>query len=141
MQQEALTLSVQELNNYVSALLTTDPTLRDVRVRGEISGFKRHSSGHLYFSLKDAGAVVRCVMFRQYAQQLAFRPEDGQQVVVTGSASLYVRDGSFQLYVREMESMGAGELYRRFLALKDTLEAEGLFDPAHKKTIPFYLAA
>ena len=137
MQQEALTLSVQELNNYVSALLTTDPTLRDVRVRGEISGFKRHSSGHLYFSLKDAGAVVRCVMFRQYAQQLAFRPEDGQQVVVTGSASLYVRDGSFQLYVREMESMGAGELYRRFLVLKDTLEAEGLFDPAHKKTIPF----
>ncbi len=137
MQQEALTLSVQELNNYVSALLTTDPTLCDVRVRGEISGFKRHSSGHLYFSLKDAGAVVRCVMFRQYAQQLAFRPEDGQQVVVTGSASLYVRDGSFQLYVREMESMGAGELYRRFLVLKDTLEAEGLFDPAHKKTIPF----
>ncbi len=135
--EEILTLSVSQLNEYVGVLLSADPTLRELRVRGEISGFKRHSSGHLYFSLKDEGALVRCVMFRQYAQQnLRFRPEDGQQVIVSGSAALYARDGSFQLYVRDMESMGAGALYQRFLALKTQLEAEGLFDTAHKKQIP-----
>ena len=97
MQNDVLTLSVTQLNDYVSALLSADPTLRTLSVHGEISGFKRHSSGHLYFSLKDAGALVRCVMFRQYAQQLDFRPADGQQVVISGSAALYTRDGSFQL--------------------------------------------
>ena len=78
MQQPEMIFSVSELNEYVSALLSADPNLRSVRVRGEISGFKRHSSGHLYFSLKDANAVVQCVMFRQYAIRMSFRPEDGQ---------------------------------------------------------------
>lgn len=136
MQREDVVFSVSELNEYVGLLLSGDPMLREVRVRGEISGFKRHSSGHLYFSLKDAGALVRCVMFRQYAQQLALRPEEGQQVCISGSASLYARDGSFQLYVRDMESLGAGALYQRFLALKASLEAEGLFDASHKQPIP-----
>lgn len=137
MQREDVIFSVSELNEYVGTLLSQDPLLREVRVRGEISGFKRHSSGHLYFSLKESGALVRCVMFRQYAQQLGFRPEDGQQVCISGSAALYARDGSFQLYVRDMESLGEGALYLHFLALKASLEAEGLFDSAHKQTIPY----
>lgn len=137
MQREDVIFSVSELNEYVGLLLSQDPMLSEVRVRGEISGFKRHSSGHLYFSLKESGAVVRCVMFRQYAQQLGFRPEDGQQVCISGSAALYARDGSFQLYVRDMESLGEGALYLRFLALKASLEAEGLFDATRKQPIPY----
>ena len=129
--------SVSELNEYVGALLSADPNLRDIRVSGEISGFKRHSSGHLYFSLKDPNAVVRCVMFRTYAQQLDFRPEDGLKVCIHGSAALYGKDGSFQLYVREMEASGAGDLYARFMALKAELEKEGLFDGDHKKPVPY----
>jgi len=129
--------SVSELNAYVGALLGQDPHLRDLTVRGEISGFKRHSSGHLYFSLKDAGALVRCVMFKSQAMKLDFRPEDGMQVRIRGYASLYARDGSFQIYAQSMAEEGAGALYARFLALKERLETEGYFDPARKKTIPF----
>ena len=135
--QEQLVFSVSELNEYVSALLTADPNLRAVTVKGEISGFKRHSSGHLYFSLKDENALVDCVMFRTYVQQLDFRPEDGQQVCVRGSASIYTKSGKFQLYVQEMESAGAGALYKKFMELKARLEQEGLFDSAHKKEIPY----
>ena len=137
MQQPEMIFSVSELNEYVSALLSADPNLRSVRVRGEISGFKRHSSGHLYFSLKDANAVVQCVMFRQYAMRMSFRPEDGQQVTVSGAASIYTRDGKFQIYVQEMESAGRGDLYARFMKMKEDLEKEGLFDESHKKPIPF----
>ena len=137
MQQPEMIFSVSELNEYVSALLSADPNLRSVRVRGEISGFKRHSSGHLYFSLKDANAVVQCVMFRQYAIRMSFRPEDGQQVTVSGAASIYTRDGKFQIYVQEMESAGRGDLYARFMKMKEDLEKEGLFDESHKKPIPF----
>ena len=137
MQQAEMIFSVSELNEYVAALLSADPNLRSVRVRGEISGFKRHSSGHLYFSLKDANAVVQCVMFRQYAQRMTFRPEDGQQVTVSGAATIYSRDGKFQVYVQEMENTGKGDLYARFMKMKEDLEREGLFDPSHKKPIPY----
>ena len=137
MQQAEMIFSVSELNEYVAALLSADPNLRSVRVRGEISGFKRHSSGHLYFSLKDANAVVQCVMFRQYALRMTFRPEDGQQVTVSGSASIYTRDGRFQIYVQEMESAGRGDLYAGFIKMKEDLEKQGLFDESHKKPIPF----
>ena len=130
-------LSVSELNQYVGELLAASPVLRNVRVQGEISGFKRHSSGHLYFSLKDEAALVRCVMFRQNAFQLDFRPADGMQVVLTGYASLYARDGAFQLYALSLDRQGEGELYARFCRLKAELEAAGWFDPAHKKAIPF----
>ncbi|NCB30429.1 MAG: exodeoxyribonuclease VII large subunit, partial [Clostridia bacterium] len=130
------TLSVTQLNEYVSGLFRRDLLLQGVRVRGEISGFKRHSSGHLYFSIKDEGALVRCVMFRQNTLSLSALPKDGQSVIVRGSVSLYVKDGQYQLYVTALEQAGEGELYRRFLEMKDALAAEGLFDSEHKKPLP-----
>lgn len=130
------TLSVTQLNEYVAGLFRRDLLLQGVRVRGEVSGFKKHSSGHLYFSIKDEGALVRCVMFRQNALSLSTLPKDGQSVVVRGSVSLYTRDGQYQFYVTGLEQQGEGELYRRFLELKAALEARGLFDQAHKKPLP-----
>jgi len=129
--------SVSELNEYVSVLLSADPNLCDLRCSGEISGFKRHSSGHLYFSLKDENALVRCVMFRQQAQRLTFQPQDGMQVLLYGRASLYEKDGSFQLYADYLKKSGEGELYRRFLALKEELEKKGWFARERKRSIPF----
>lgn len=129
-------LSVSELNEYVRRLLAGDVLLRSIEVTGELSGYKRHISGHHYFSLKDAGARVQCVMFRQNALGLGFQPQDGMQVRVRASASLYPRDGSFQLYVSAMEKRGVGELYQKFEALKQKLAREGLFDPAVKREIP-----
>lgn len=130
-------LTVSQLNEYVSGLLKSDSLLSHVCVCGEISGFKRHSSGHLYFSIKDEGALVRCVMFRQNAFSLDFSPQDGQSVLIYGSVSLYVKDGQYQLYVTAMERQGEGELYRRFMLMKTRLEAKGYFAPEHKKPIPF----
>ena len=132
-----MVFSVSELNAYVNALLGRDARLGSLAVRGELSGFKRHGSGHLYFSLKDEGALVRCVMFKSQAMRLGFRPEDGMQVRVNGYAALYTRDGSFQVYAQTMEREGEGALYARFLKLKETLEREGYFAPEHKKPIPF----
>lgn len=129
-------LSVTELNEYVRRLLAGDALLRNVVVTGEISGYKHHISGHRYFSLKDAGARVQCVMFRQSAMGLTFQPQDGMQVRVQASASLFPRDGSYQLYVNSMQKAGVGDLYQKFEALKRKLTAEGLFDPAIKKEIP-----
>ncbi len=128
---------VSELNEYVSLVLSNDPNLCDLRVSGEISGFKRHSSGHLYFSLKDESALVRCVMFRQQAIRLNFQPQDGMQVLLYGKASLYEKDGSFQLYANYLKKSGEGELYLRFLKLKKELEERGWFDEARKRPIPF----
>lgn len=130
------TITVTQLNTYVSEVFSVDPFLRSVRVQGEISGFRRYPSGHLYFSLKDATSVVKCVMFRQNAIRLNFLPTDGMQVILTGSASLYLRDGVYQLYAESLEKLGAGQLYQRYIELKDKLEAEGYFDPEHKKQIP-----
>ncbi len=129
-------LSVEQLGEYVRRQLAGDPLLRAVRVRGELSGFKRHTSGHLYFAIKDEKARVQCVMFRQHALSLGFEPRDGQMVVVSGSASLYVASGAFQLYCQEMRREGAGELFLRFEALKEKLSREGLFDPARKRPLP-----
>ena len=137
MNTNRLPISVSELNEYVRVMLSGDPLLRCVEVTGEISGYKQHISGHRYFSLKDANARVQCVMFRQNAMSLDFRPQDGMRVTVTASASLYVRDGSYQLYVNEMRKEGAGDLYMRFEALKRKLMAEGLFDQSRKREIPF----
>ena len=129
--------SVSELNEYVGCVLSADPNLCELRVSGEISGFKRHSSGHLYFSLKDENALVRCVMFRQQALRLTFSPQDGMQVLLYGKASLYEKDGSFQLYADYLKKSGEGELYRRFLALKEELEQKGWFAQERKRPIPF----
>lgn len=130
------TLSVGQLNEYVRKMLAGDPMLRDLRVSGELSGFKRHFSGHLYFTLKDETGRVQCVMFRSSAQSLAFEPQDGMRVTVRGAASLYPQTGSFQIYVSSMDRAGVGELYQRFERLKRSLAAEGLFDAALKRDLP-----
>ena len=127
-------LTVTKLNEYVSGILSNEPRLRSVRVSGEISGFKRHSSGHLYFNLKDPGAVVACVMFRSDAAKLGFEPEDGMRVTVRGSVNIYVKDGKYQLYASGMTAAGEGELYLAFLQLKEKLQAEGLF--ANERPLP-----
>lgn len=129
-------LTVSELNEYARRLLAGDPILRNLEVTGEISGYKHHYSGHRYFYLKDASARVQCVMFRQYAMGLEFAPEDGMKVTLTASASIFPRDGTFQLYVTAMRQSGLGDLYARFERLKAKLMAEGLFDPARKRLIP-----
>lgn len=133
---ETVALSVSELNEYARRLLAGDPLLRNVEVTGEISGYKHHYSGHRYFSLKDENARVQCVMFRQNALGLEFQPADGMKVTVRGSASIFVRDGGYQLYVNAMRKSGQGDLFARFEALKKKLSAEGLFDPARKREIP-----
>jgi exodeoxyribonuclease VII large subunit len=129
-------LSVGQLNEYVRRQLAGDPILRSLWVRGEISGFKRHYSGHLYFAIKDEQARVQCVMFRQHAMGLKEDPREGQRVTVKGSASLYVQSGSFQLYCEEIRPEGTGDMYARFEALKEKLSREGLFDPARKRPLP-----
>ena len=129
-------LSVTELNEYVRRLLAGDVLLRNVEVTGEISGYKHHVSGHRYFSLKDANARVQCVMFRQNAMGLDFRPQDGMRVRLQASASLFPRDGTYQLYVTAMQKQGVGDLYQKFEALKQKLMQEGLFDPAIKQELP-----
>lgn len=127
--------SVSRLNEYANSVLSNDVRLHSVRVEGELSGFKRHSSGHLYFYLKDDAAVIRCVMFKSSAAGLRFLPRDGLRVIVSGSVSIYVRDGQYQLYAVSMRESGEGELYRQFLELRDKLEAQGLF--AQKRRLPF----
>ncbi len=134
MQVEALTVTA--LNEYVRRSLAGDPLLRRVSVRGEISNYKPYASGHWYFSLKDDNSRLNCVMFRQHNMALRFRPQDGMNVVLSGSAGLYVTNGSYQFYAEDMQQDGVGELFRRFLALKEKLTTEGLFDPARKQPLP-----
>ena len=137
MMENRLPITVSELNEYVRVSLAGDPLLRCIRVTGEISGYKQHISGHRYFSLKDERARIQCVMFRQNAQSLLFKPRDGMRVTITGAVSLFVRDGAYQLYAETMEQQGAGNLFQQFEALKRKLMAEGLFDPARKRELPF----
>lgn len=133
---EQWVLSVSQLNEYVRRTLTADPMLKRIKLRGEISNLKRHTSGHLYFSLKDADARIACVMFRSSATSLLMRPEDGMRVVLTGQVSLYTKDGQYQFYGETMRADGVGELFLRFEMLKRRLEAEALFDPARKRPLP-----
>ena len=130
------TLTVTDLNDYVRRSLAGDPILQDVSLRGEISNFKRHISGHLYFSLKDEQARIECVMFRQYAYLMDFEPQNGMQVVLRGAVSLYVASGSYQFYATSMKPDGLGDLHIRFEQLKNRLMAEGLFDQSLKKPLP-----
>ena len=133
---DRMTVTVTQLNEYVKSLLGVDPLLRGLSLRGEISNFKRHSSGHLYFSLKDAQSVIRCVMFRQNAFSLRFAPRDGMQVVLRGYVSVYTRDGQYQFYCEGMQADGVGALYQQFERNKARFAEEGLFDEAHKKPLP-----
>ena len=129
-------LSVRELTAYVKRLFDRDEILSDVTVRGEISNLTRHSSGHVYFSLKDDAAALSCVCFRAAAATLHFEPREGDRVVASGSVTVYEKQGRYQLIVRTMQPDGAGELAAALEALKVKLEAEGLFDPARKRPLP-----
>ena len=129
-------ITVAQLNRYVNDLRENNENLNPVLVKGELSGVKVYPSGHVYFTLKDSQAAVSCVLFKGYAGRLRFRPESGLKVVVTARASVYDRDGRFQLIVMDMTADGLGALYLAFEQLKKRLEQEGLFDPAHKKKLP-----
>ena len=131
-------LSVTDLNLYIKDIIAVDDILGDVLVKGEISNFKAHSSGHMYMSLKDSGSVLRAVMFRSAAAKLTFAPQNGPKVVAHGRIAVYERDGQYQLYIDKMQPEGQGDLYAAFEMLKQKLAKEGLFDPAHKKRLPKY---
>lgn len=130
--------TVSQINSYVKLLFERDAFLSDVFVQGEISNLKLHSSGHIYFTLKDKTAQINCVMFASYAARLKFQPENGVKVTVYGGISLYEKTGMYQLYVRIMEPDGLGALYLAFEQLKMKLSEKGMFDEAHKKPIPEY---
>lgn len=130
-------LEVSDLNEYVRAVLGAEPALRKVRLRGEISNFKRHSTGHWYFTLKDARCRISAVMFRQNAMRMSIRPQDGMSVIVTGQVSLYSEGGTYQIYCDAMRPEGVGTLYQQYEALKRRLSEEGLFDAAHKRKLPW----
>ncbi len=138
---EESTLTVGALNEYVRRSLASDPMLRSIRLRGEISNFKHHVSGHWYFSLKDETARIACVMFRQSNLNVRFVPSDGMRVVLTGAVGLYTASGSYQFYAEGMQKDGTGVLYERFLQLREKLAKEGLFDPARKKLLPLLPSA
>ena len=135
MEQEWI-LSVSDLNEYVRRSLAADPMLHSLRLRGEISNFKRHSAGHWYFTLKDEDSRINCVMFRQNNMGVSIRPADGMAVIVSGSVSLYVQGGAYQFYVDAMRPDGVGSLYLRYEALKAKLAKEGLFDAGRKRPLP-----
>ncbi len=130
-------LEVSDLNEYVRATLNADPALRSIRLRGEISNFKRHSSGHWYFTLKDDRCRISAVMFRQNAMRMSVRPMDGMRVIVSGQVTLYPESGTYQVYCENMRLDGVGTLYQQFEALKQRLLAEGLFDMARKRPLPW----
>lgn len=138
MTTEKQIITVAQLNAYIKELLDQEPNVPRVLVRGEISNYRPHPSGHMYFSLKDGEASVSAVMFRGDAYRLRFKPENGMQVLVSGRVSLFVKSGQFQIYVNEMHPEGAGDLFVAFEQMKKKLEAEGLFDPSKKKPIPAY---
>lgn len=131
-------LSITQLNEYIRGRMDADPLLAQVAVRGEISNYKLYPSGHHYFTLKDENSALKCVMFKGNALRLRFRPENGMKVIAMGKVSVFPRDGAYQLYCSAMSMDGVGDLYAAFEQLKKKLAAQGLFDPAHKKTIPRY---
>lgn len=132
------TLSVSGLNNYIKKIMDNDFILNNSNVRGEISNLKLHSSGHMYFSLKDAHSKINCVMFKGAVSKLKVIPEDGMNVIVKGRVSLYEKEGSCQFYCENMELEGLGELYTAYEKLKEKLQSEGLFSESHKKELPMY---
>ena len=136
--ENAEIFSVTMLNEYIKNIFENNRTLSSVTVRGEISNFTNHRSGHLYFSLKDSDGQIRAVMFRSRAQGLKFMPESGMKVIIHGSVTVYPRDGSYQIYVSSMQPDGIGALYLAYEQMKARLAEEGLFDSIHKKPIPMY---
>lgn len=130
-------ITVSELNKYIKNIIDSDDFLNMVYIRGEISNFKNHYTGHMYFTLKDESSLIKCVMFKTYTANLNFEPQDGMSVVILGSVNVFERDGVYQIYVKGMEIDGIGALYAEYEKLKARLSEEGLFDEKNKKKIPF----
>lgn len=129
-------LTVSQLNNYIKTLVDRDEFLNNVYIKGEISNFKRHYTGHLYFTLKDGDSLIKCVMFKTYTSYLKFEPADGMAVIILGTVAVYERDGVYQIYAKGMEVDGLGALHVAYEQLKEKLEAKGMFDESNKKKIP-----
>jgi exodeoxyribonuclease VII large subunit len=135
---QPLTVTVTELTRYLRQLLEDDYNLQDIWVQGEVSNLSSPASGHLYFTLKDSGASLRCVMWRGTVVIQCFIPRDGDQIEVHGAISIYEPGGQYQLYADKIRALGEGFLYQEFLRLKARLEEEGLFDPERKREIPLW---
>ena len=131
-------LTVTALNGYIKKVVDSDFILSNANVKGELSNVKIHSSGHIYFSLKDAFGKINCVMFKSQASKLKITPRDGMNVIIRGKVSVYERDGAYQIYCDSMESDGEGQLFLAFQNLKEKLEKQGLFERSHKKEIPLF---
>lgn len=131
-----MAVSVSQLNSYIKEKFENDEALQNVLVKGEISNFKNHYTGHMYFTLKDENSLVKCIMFKTYAQRLDFMPKDGMKVFIAGTVSVFERDGVYQIYVKAMQEDGIGALYKKYEELKKRLEEDGYFDEEHKKPIP-----
>lgn len=131
--------TVAQINSYIKNMFTQDYMLQSVLVEGEVSNCKYHSSGHIFFTLKDAKGTIACVMFASYRNGMDFQMREGQQVVVGGSVDVYERDGKYQLYARQIQLDGAGALYERYERLKLELEERGMFAPQYKQPIPGYI--
>lgn len=129
-------VTVTDLNKYIKEKFDNDEALINIMVKGEISNFKNHYTGHLYFTLKDENSIIKCVMFKNYAERLKFEPKDGTQVIVFGSVTVFEKGGNYQIYVKAMKEDGIGDLYTKYEELKLRLEKAGMFDMAHKKKIP-----
>ena len=136
MKYEEMAISVTELNSYIKNKIADDEYLNNVLIKGEISNFKNHYTGHMYFTLKDENSLIKCVMFKTYAQKLGFMPKDGMKVFVLGGVSVFERDGVYQIYVKAMQEDGVGILYKKYEELKQRLDEEGYFDESHKQKIP-----
>jgi len=130
-------ISVTQLNKYIKGKVDSDEYLNNVLVKGEISNFKHHYTGHMYFTLKDENSLIKCIMFKTYTSHLAFIPKDGMKVVILGTVSVFERDGVYQIYCKAMQDDGIGNLYTAYKELKEKLQKEGLFDKEIKKSIPF----
>lgn len=131
-------ITVEQLNRYIKEKVDGDEFLNNVYVKGEISNFKHHYTGHMYFTLKDENSLVKCIMFKSYTPHLSFMPKDGMKVIIFGSVSVFERDGVYQIYAKAMKEDGMGSLYEAYEELKAKLEKEGLFDESHKKPIPSF---
>ena len=136
MNYEDMAISVSELNSYIKNKIADDEYLNNVLIKGEISNFKNHYTGHMYFTLKDENSLIKCIMFKSYAQKFDFMPKDGMKVFVLGGVSVFERDGIYQIYVKAMQEDGVGILYKKYEELKQRLDEEGYFDEGHKQKIP-----
>ena len=131
-------ISVSQLNKYIKNKVDQDEYLNNVLIKGEISNFKHHYTGHMYFTLKDNNSLIKCIMFKSYTPHLNFVPKDGMSVIVLGTVSVFERDGVYQIYCKAMQQEGIGDLYKEYEKLTAKLNEEGLFAESHKKKIPLY---